>query len=74
MYIVFAQVLGSYQICQCLASTWAGKGGYIDFESSEYYKEHGIVLYWAIGTEISLFIIVSGLAWIIIEFVNILIL
>jgi hypothetical protein len=67
LYIVFAQVLGSYQNCQCLASTWAGKGGYIDFEDSEYYKEHGIVLYWATGTAISLFIMVSGLVYIIIE-------
>lgn len=67
LYIVFAQVLGSYQNWQCLASTWAGKGGYIDFEDPEYYKEHGIVLYWATGTAISLFIMVSGLVYIIIE-------
>jgi hypothetical protein len=67
LYIVFAQVLGSYQNCQCLASTWAGKGGYVDFEDSEYYKAHRIVLYWAVGTAISLFITVSGLVYIIIE-------
>jgi hypothetical protein len=56
LYIVFAQVLGSYQNCRCLASVWAGKGGYLDFEDAEYYKAHGIILYWATGTAISLFI------------------
>lgn len=66
LYIVFAQVLGSYQNCRCLASVWAGKGGYVDFESQEYYKEHGIVLYWATGTAVSLFIMVSGLLYTII--------
>jgi hypothetical protein len=67
LYIVFAQVLGSYRNCECLASTWAGKGGYVDFEDAEYYKAHGIVLYCATGTAISLFIMVSGLFYIIIE-------
>lgn len=32
-YIVFAQTLGVYQTCECSASVWGGKGGYIDFRS-----------------------------------------
>ncbi len=32
-YIIFAQTFGSYQTCDCMATVWAGKGGYINFKT-----------------------------------------
>jgi hypothetical protein len=52
-YIVIAQTFGIYNTCYCQASTWAGKGGYINFEDSAYYEAHGVRLYWGVGTAIS---------------------
>lgn len=67
IYIVLAQTFGWYRTCSCMASVWAGGGGYIDFESIVSYKAHGILLYWASGTALSLFILSVALAFIIAE-------
>jgi hypothetical protein len=53
MYIVLAQTFGWYRTCRCMSSVWGGGGGWIDFEDMDYYRAHGVVLYWASGTALS---------------------
>ncbi|KAL8790099.1 MAG: hypothetical protein Q9213_000801 [Squamulea squamosa] len=36
IYTIFAQTLGAFQTCDCMASTWTKDGGYIDFETCHY--------------------------------------
>ncbi|MCJ1254075.1 hypothetical protein MMC24_001889 [Lignoscripta atroalba] len=66
-YIVLAQTFGSYQNCKCLASTWGGGGGHIDFESSDYYRAHGVVYYWSVGTSLSTSVMFVSMVFIVIE-------
>ncbi|KAL6721732.1 hypothetical protein ACLMJK_000837 [Lecanora helva] len=67
-YIVFAQTFGSYQTCDCMASTWASTGGFIDFSTAEDYKAHGIYLYWGASTALACFVMSGGLAYIVHEY------
>jgi hypothetical protein len=67
IYIAHAQTFGWYRTCTCMSSVWASGGGYIDFEGVDSYKAHGIALYWGIGTALTLFILSSGLLFIIAE-------
>jgi hypothetical protein len=67
VYIVLAQTFGWYRTCKCQSSIWAGEGGYLDFESIESYKAHGIVLYWGSGTALSLVILSVAVLFIIAE-------
>jgi hypothetical protein len=67
MYIVSAQTFGWYRKCSCFASTWAGGGGYIDFESNVSYKAHGVSIYWGAGTALSLIALSLAVLFIIAE-------
>jgi hypothetical protein len=67
IYIAQAQTFGWYRSCLCMGSVWASGGGYIDFESIESYKAHGISLYWGVGTALTLVILTAGLLFIIAE-------
>ncbi|MCJ1266148.1 hypothetical protein MMC22_006030, partial [Lobaria immixta] len=67
-YIVFAQTFGSYQTCDCMASTWGRIGGYLDFQLAEYYTAHGVYLYWGVATALSLTVMTAGLVYIAIEY------
>jgi len=67
-YIVFAQTFGSYQTCDCMASTWARTGGFIDFQTAADYKAHGIYVYWGASTALSIFVMSVGLAYIVHEY------
>ena len=44
-YIIGAQTFGSYRTCECMASVWGGRGGYIDFVSIDFYRSHGVEYY-----------------------------
>lgn len=67
VYIVNAQTFGWYRSCVCMSSVWAAGGGYVDFESIESYKAHGISLYWVSGTALSLVILATAILFIIAE-------
>lgn len=51
-YIVTAQTFGSYRTCECVCSVWGSHGGYMDFETQEYYLQIGIGVTWALATAI----------------------
>ena len=53
-YIITAQTFGSYQTCSCMGSIWAGRGGYIDFSSYNYYDNPSINQIWAGAVVISI--------------------
>lgn len=67
IYIVSAQTFGWSRNCHCMSSTWAGGGGYIDFETVDVYKAHGISFYWGFGTAISLLVLIMAALFIIAE-------
>ncbi|KAL8887976.1 MAG: hypothetical protein Q9205_006270 [Flavoplaca limonia] len=67
-YTVFAQTLGAFQTCDCMASTWTKDGGYIDFEKYQYYAAHGVYQTWGIATGVSLLVMSVGLAYIVFEY------
>jgi hypothetical protein len=67
IYIVNAQTFGWYRSCLCMSSVWGGGGGYIDFESIDSYKAHGISLYWGSGTALTLVILTAGVLFVIVE-------
>lgn len=67
-YIIFAQTFGSYQNCECMASTWARTGGFIDFQTASDYKADGIYVYWGASTALSIFVMSAGLAYIVHEY------
>ena len=67
-YVIFAQTFGSYQTCECLASTWSRVGGYIDFQNVADYKDNGIYVYWGASTGASIFVMSVGLAYIVHEY------
>lgn len=51
-----------------MASTWAGHGGYIDFQTYSFYAAHGVYLYWGGGTGLSCFVLACGLAYVVHEY------
>ncbi|KAL8964433.1 MAG: hypothetical protein Q9183_004450 [Haloplaca sp. 2 TL-2023] len=67
-YIVFAQTLGAYQTCDCMATTWANQGGYIDFETYDFYTGQAIYLIWSIATGVSLLVMSLGLLYVAFEY------
>lgn len=67
LFIVLAQTFGFYRRCGCMASTWDGKGGYIDFDSSIYNGANSVATYWGIGTAVPCTIMLAGFAFIISE-------
>ncbi|CAF9941422.1 hypothetical protein IMSHALPRED_002569 [Imshaugia aleurites] len=68
VYIVMAQTFGAYQTCDCLASTWARNGGFIDFQTYSYYAAHGVYYYWGAASALSVFVMSTGLAYIVTEY------
>jgi hypothetical protein len=52
LFIVTAQTTGLYNTCLCKSSIFGGKGGWMDFETIQYYKLFGIITSWTIGTVI----------------------
>lgn len=83
-YIIFAQTfgnhiryptlhnrltfIGSYQSCDCMSSNWANGGGFIDFQTYDYYFAHGVFVYWGSANALSMFVMSVGLAYIVYEY------
>ena len=83
-YIIFAQTFGkhvqfptlysqltftgSYQTCDCMSSNWAKGGGFIDFQTYDYYIAHGVFVYWGSANALSMFVMSVGLAYIVHEY------
>lgn len=83
-YIIFAQTFGnhilyptlhcgltftgSYQTCDCMSSNWAKGGGFIDFQTYDYYIAHGVFVYWGSANGLSMFVMSVGLAYIVYEY------
>ena len=66
-YICIAQVVGSYQNCDCMGSIWGPGGGYIDFQDYAYYRSEGVVYYWSFGTALSCTVLTVSFAFIVVE-------
>ena len=66
-YIVMAQILGSYQTCVCMASVWAGKGGYVILDSSAVGDSPEVLRYWGAGVVVSCAIMGGAFAFIVVE-------
>ncbi|KAG8530468.1 uncharacterized protein KY384_004971 [Bacidia gigantensis] len=66
IYIIAAQTFGSYQTCECFASTWSQQtgGGYIDFAAYDYYAARGVYVYWSAGVGLSCSVMACGLLYI----------
>ena len=83
-YIIFAQTFGkhvqfltlsiqlntkgSYQTCDCMSSNWAKGGGFIDFQTYNYYVAHGVFVYWGGANGLSMFVMSVGLAYIVYQY------
>ncbi|KAJ9643372.1 hypothetical protein H2199_004051 [Coniosporium tulheliwenetii] len=50
LYIVMAQTFGWYKNCNCVTSTWGGRGGYLDFTQSDVTNSPWVLWYWTSGT------------------------
>ena len=59
------RTFGAYQTCDCMASVWAKKGGFIDFQTYSYYGASGVYYYWGAATGLSLFVMSTGLVYIV---------
>ena len=59
---------GSYQTCDCMSSNWAKGGGFIDFQTYDYYIAHGVFVYWGSANGLSMFVMSVGLAYIVYEY------
>ena len=59
------RTFGAYQTCDCMASVWAKKGGFIDFQTYAYYAAHGVYYYWGAATGLSLVVMSTGLVYIV---------
>ncbi|KAI5816735.1 hypothetical protein BZA77DRAFT_53844 [Pyronema omphalodes] len=64
MYIIVAQTFGIYNTCECRSSLWGHKGGYMDFESVEFYKQLGVEKSWMVGTVIGMLSIGGGIGYV----------
>lgn len=65
IYILGAQTFGLYRTCSCWSSNWARGGGYINFETTQFYKDHGILVYWSAGTVLSCTVMGFGFLYIV---------
>ena len=65
IYIVAAQTFGSYRNCQCQASVWGSRGGYIDFESYKVYRSLGVQYYWGSGIGLASFIMIVSFVFVV---------
>ncbi|KAL8952061.1 MAG: hypothetical protein Q9222_002013 [Ikaeria aurantiellina] len=54
--------------CLCVAGDRAFSMGYLDFETYQYYADHGVYLIWGIATGLSLLVLTFGLSYIAIEY------
>lgn len=67
VYILGAQTFGLYQTCSCWSSSWARGGGYINFKTTTFYKEHAINTYWSTGTVLACAMMALGFFYIVAE-------
>lgn len=51
-----------------MASNWAKNGGYIDFQTYAYYAADGVYYSWGAATGLSVFVMATGLAYIVTEY------
>ena len=66
-YIILAQTTGAYRTCECQSSTWGTRGGYMDFETVDTYRNIGVLYYWVSGTTLSLLVMFLSFAFIVQE-------
>ena len=51
-----------------MASVWAKGGGFIDFETYDFYVGQGVFVYWGSANALSMFVMSAGLAYIVHEY------
>ena len=51
-----------------MASDWTKGGGFIDFETYNFYIAHGVFVYWGSANALSMFVMSAGLAYIVHEY------
>lgn len=66
-YLLAAQTIGAFNNCACMASTWGGFGGYIDFRQINVANSAAIEEYWIIGTVVTCAVMGLGMGYIVLE-------
>jgi hypothetical protein len=64
---VLAQTFGWYKTCECITSTWAGAGGYLDFSVQDISNSSWVLVYWTTGTVISGLVMILAMFYITVE-------
>lgn len=66
-YAIVAQTFGLYRTCACWSSNWASGGGYINFKTTEFFKNREVQIYWTGGTLLSCTVMGTSLLYIAVE-------
>ena len=66
-YLLAAQTFGAFNNCACMASTWGGFGGYLDFRQINVANSAAVEEYWIIGTVITCAVMGLGMGYIVLE-------
>lgn len=67
-WTIIAQTFGLFQRCICISSIWSPViGGYVNFETMQYYRNHGVIIYWAIGTALSCTVLIVASVYLVIQ-------
>ncbi|KAF1922614.1 uncharacterized protein M421DRAFT_104955 [Didymella exigua CBS 183.55] len=67
VYIVLAQTFGWYKTCHCVTSTWAGRGGYLDFGVQDTSNSKWVLYYWTTGTLLTATVMFLSMFYITVE-------
>ncbi|KAF2275213.1 uncharacterized protein EI97DRAFT_400707 [Westerdykella ornata] len=67
VYIVAAQTTGWYKTCDCVTSSWAGGGGYLDFSVQDSANSKWVFAYWCAGTILTSVVMGFSLFYITVE-------
>ncbi|KAF2086200.1 hypothetical protein K490DRAFT_45208, partial [Saccharata proteae CBS 121410] len=67
IYCIMAQTLGSYVNCDCIASNWAGGGGYTDFNQQNATNSLRVRWYWTTGTALSVALMIAAMTYVVLE-------
>lgn len=59
--------LNRYKTCDCVSSTWAGGGGYLDFSVQDTSNSKWVLYYWTSGTLVTAFVMSLSMFYITVE-------
>jgi len=66
-YLLATQTIGAFNNRACMASTWGGFGGYLDFRQINVANSAAVEEYWIISTVITCAVMGVGMGYIVLE-------